>query len=430
MFAVTSKLAVITEAFIDLSGNRKFRGLHSYQREIFEAIENNPRVCIVASRQIGKSETLVRFALAWAQAFDDQIILIVSAGERQASEILERIKLAIHDQKYPTPLVTENSTEIALKETRSRILSLPNSPNTVRGYPANLLLVDETDSIENWEKFVAALWPSVSRTNGKIVCSGTYQGKKQLYKLTQDPKWQTFIFPWTVNPPNDIERQRHDLPANTFAQEFECIAIDSTGTLFPFEQWDACVNDKIDLLDRRAAKTSLFFAGYDPAKLVDNSVVAILEVPESGKPRLRILENYRGMNYSTQAAEIKGLHNIFHFYSLHVDQTGAAGTFERCEDAVGSVAIGVTFTVNTKQQLINDFRIAVQDKEIELPDHPILRREAHDLDPNKLDHPSGGSSDYLWATCLAWHGYRPRNRNSTGNQEGNYAESSIDFDFS
>jgi hypothetical protein len=396
--ASTDYLSLIAEGFA-----QDFH-LHSFQRLIFQAIENNSRVCVVASRQIGKSETLLRLALAYAQAYPKQLILIVSAGERQASEILKRLKQTLHQQRFTTELSKESATELELKHNGSRIISLPNNPATVRGYPCHLLIVDEVDSIQDWQAFTSALWPSVSRTNGKIVCSGTYHGKRQLYELTKDPLWKTLIFSWTVNPPEDIEQQRHDLPSARFAEEFECIAVDEAGSLFPYEVLQACINPSLNNFSTVKRIGSRYFAGYDPAKLSDPSIFSILEDFSDNDPvRLIYSTDLSGRPYSDQAKVIKEWYNKLDFQSLAVDCTGAGvGVAEMLQANLGSRVNPITFNRNNKGEMINNLRIAFQDKLIEIPDDRLLLKELHDLDPNTLDHRSGGTSDRVWALALAW----------------------------
>lgn len=378
--------------------------LRWYQRQIFHAIERADRVCIVASRQIGKSETILRFALAFALAMPDQLTLIASRGQRQAREILRRIRSVIKRAPCQISLHTDNATEIELYN-HSRIISLPNFPETIRGYPANLVLIDEADFIPSWDEFAAALFPSVASVGGQIVCSGTFWGKRQLYRLSQDPRWHGLILPHTVHPDLRVDQLRHELPPAWFAQEFECVPMDETSTLFSFDMLAACTETIVP--STRPAPGALYVAGWDPAKLQDASMLYVLERrAESDRWRVCYSADYSGMAYSAQAAEIANLHRRLRFARVHVDCTGIGqGALELLQKEIGSVAEGITFTPINKIKLFNNLRIALQDRQLIIPaDDAALQRELHDLHPRTLDLPSG-SADHACALALAWNAY-------------------------
>jgi hypothetical protein len=379
-----SPVVSIAEAFAE----KDFR-LHWYQKLLFALIDRYPRCCVVASRQLGKSETICRYSLAYALAVPSQLILIVSGGARQAKEILKRIKRIIKSNPIKIGLETANSTEVELFN-GSRIISLPNNPDTVRGYPAHFLFVDELDSIWDFIEFKAALFPSVSRVGGRIVCSGTFKGKKQLYSLyagedgKPETKWPSTVLPVWVNPPADIGQQEHDLPPSIFAQEFECVPFDAAGTLFPFEMYDACIPRNsaglavIDYSDRTVLKDAIYFGGWDPAKLSDGSVFTGLELPANAhKKRVRTLEDYSGLDYHTQAKEIRGLHDLFHYFKVKMDRTGVGeGPLELLQKQIGSRCEGVTFTRNLKEQMTsyaNSYTTSIQEHStIHQAEHRII----------------------------------------------------------
>lgn len=406
--------------------------LRWYQRKIFAYIDAYPRVVIVAARQLGKSETILRYALSTALSIDNVLIVIASGGRRQASEILRRIKQLIEGCPYKIKTRTYNTTEIELYN-KSRIISLPNNPRTVRGYPAHYLFIDEVDSIWDWEEFQSSVFPSIDAVDGTIVCSGTFKGKGALYKLFQgensigiiDPKykWPSILLPYHVNPPINIEQQRHDLPPSIFAQEYECIPIDESGTLFPFALFDACRpgrNYNIDLESQYRPAGALELGGWDIAQFRDHSPIVGLEVlNDDPVATLRLIKNLAladnggHSRYSEQVEIIKNIDSYLNFARIHADRTGVGiGPVQLLQDAIGESRVhGINFSAANKVDIANNFRIAIQDRQIRIPYYTtdkriaLLRKEAHDLDPKKMDHPPGGSSDYFWSAALAWDCY-------------------------
>lgn len=394
-----SRLVRVAEEF-----SRNFK-LRWYQRQIFAAIERFDQICLVASRQIGKSETLLRFAKAFAMWIPEQEIVIASAGDRQAKEILRKINRAVKRSPIKIGLRAENARELEFTN-GSRIISIPNNPDTSRGYTPHLLLVDEADFIKDWEDFQAAMFPSGVAVGGKIVCSGTFFGKRQLYKFSEDPEWHGIRLPYTVAVPAGIEQQRHNLSEDRFAQEFDCEPRDTVGTLFPYELISGCANGTEEPLTA-PTPGALYFAGWDPAKVKDQSMFYVLELlPDSDGPRVRLAIDYHGKSYPEQARLIAKWHQLLHFFKIKVDETGVgAGPTDFLKEEIGSVVEGKTFSFPTKMAMVTDLRIAFQDKKVQVwASDTILRRELHDLNPDTLKL-EGSSPDRAVALGLAWQSY-------------------------
>lgn len=442
----------LTRVFDEFSDGISLRW---YQRKFFKWVEAYQNVAITASRQVGKSEGIIALAKTWALAFKNSVVVVASSGLRHSKELLKRLKNRIFGSKTPIPLKTQNTSEIELFN-GSRIISIPNNPDTIRGYPCNLLIIDEADSIRNPDQFAASVFPSVWGVGGKIVVSGTFKGIGFLHRLIYGDKaerrkpWNGLMFPaWVVWARKEdrnlimakkalgLIQQAHDLPTTVFNQEFLCEAMDIAGTLFPYDYLDACTpKDKygkplINSEDRSVNFNSVHFGGWDPAKLLDGSCLANFELPDTKMAKhiltLRFIQDLGGRDYPSQVTEIGELHKLWKFFKIVVDRTGPGeGPLDYLKKEIGTHAKGVFFTPQSKLDISSDFRIAVMDREVYLPFDSKLRRELHDLDPIKLDHPVGGSSDRAWATMLAWHGYEYYMRSYIYDPKKiNFAESEI-----
>lgn len=253
--------------------------LYVYQCEILRAVMLYPRVACVASRQIGKSVAIAILALAWALSTPDQTVVIISTGERQVKELLTKRNFSIkkifkragrnayipYDTSSnidPRSMIKmmgqgagfninfkpthENAEEIEFPN-GSRIVVVPANPDTASGFTANLLIGDEIAKMPNWKEMQAACFPFVTRTQGKIVLFSSYKGKNHWWNITSDkmsdtnPKgWFVLKYPVTVNPPLDLEQLKHDLPIDVYMEEYMCIPIEESHSLFPFGMIDAC----------------------------------------------------------------------------------------------------------------------------------------------------------------------------------------------
>jgi hypothetical protein len=262
------------------------------------------RVAVVASRQIGKSVCIAVLALSWALCIPNQTVLIISTGERQVKELLTKRNFSIKKifrrvgknenklyvdseedgnidpksmistlgalsglevdwstvkKRYDQPglemdfqIKHENAEEIEFNN-GSRIVVVPANPDTASGYTADLLIGDEIAKMPNWPEMQAACFPFVSRTGGKIVLFSSFKGKNHWYDITQDrlseenvKGWKVLKYPITVNPPPDLDQLRHDLPIEIFNEEYMCIPVDESHSLFPYSLLDACSTGTFD----------------------------------------------------------------------------------------------------------------------------------------------------------------------------------------
>ena len=130
------------------------------------------RVLLVAARQVGKS-TVVRVKVLHRAIYrPGSLVLIVSASQRQADEFL--LELRTFTRALGGHLVEgENATELRLAN-GSRIVSLPATPNTTRGF-ANvaLLVVDEGAYVP--DQVFAAMVPTLGG-GGQLVALSTPAG--------------------------------------------------------------------------------------------------------------------------------------------------------------------------------------------------------------------------------------------------------------
>lgn len=152
---------------------------------------------------------------------------------------------------------------------------------------------------------------------------------------------------------------------------------------------------------------NFYFAGYDPAKISDGSGFCIVERFPDKSLEPRMLLNLRGIGYTEQAGEIIRICKYRNVTRLAMDSTSHEPVRESLYKSLGGRVLGISFTRQIKEEMILDLRIAFQDGQIRIgknfKHYNLLRRELHELDPKKLDHPPKGSSDLCWALALACH---------------------------
>ncbi len=142
----------------------------------------------VASRQSGKSHVG-----ALEDVIDSQkrktLSVILSAGERQSLEVLEKVRMhtqaigaaldSVEDTYFRDTSLLQHTAKYA---NGSRIIALPANPDTARGYSANVRL-DEFGIIKDSRAIWAALVPSITR-GYKLRVTSTFKGTdNEFYKL-------------------------------------------------------------------------------------------------------------------------------------------------------------------------------------------------------------------------------------------------------
>jgi hypothetical protein len=112
-----------------------------YEADILDGCSLSLRV-IRKSRQIGITTTIAHEAIWKAYTTPDRVILIVSPSDRQSKIVMTRIE-AIVDMKprLYERVVKKNTSELTL-DNRSKILSLPNNPDRLRGFSATDIYLD------------------------------------------------------------------------------------------------------------------------------------------------------------------------------------------------------------------------------------------------------------------------------------------------
>ncbi|MEN9841912.1 MAG: hypothetical protein RL376_1712 [Verrucomicrobiota bacterium] len=206
----------------------------------------------LASRQIGKSFGLSAEAVRDAAARPGTMWVVLSAGERQALEFMEKAKQwaeafelvsadYFEDRAHGEALI--KSAEIRWGN-GSRMIALPANPSTARGYSANLIL-DEFAFHDDPEAIWRGIYPSISnplKGQFKLRIASTPNGKGNKFfdlwsKDNGYAKHRTTIHDAKAGGLNvDIEQLKAGLDdPEGWAQEFECEFLDGSNVLLPYE---------------------------------------------------------------------------------------------------------------------------------------------------------------------------------------------------
>jgi hypothetical protein len=193
------------------------------------------KTLVLCNRQWGKSTTTAIIALHEALYSAPAMVVLASPSQPQSTELFKKI----HGfwQRLPgAPEAEQESLTRMELSNGSRIISLPGSEKTVRGYSgATLVVVDE--AARTPDELFASLRPMLATTNGRFIALTTPAGKRGwFYDAWQNGDGWDRV---SVKGP-DCERisaeflaeERSALGETRFAAEYMCEFIDDNTSAF------------------------------------------------------------------------------------------------------------------------------------------------------------------------------------------------------
>lgn len=139
--------------------------LYDFQEKIIKLFLLRHFVITLKSRQVGMS-TLVQSICLWsAMHYSNFNVLILSAGQRNASSFLEKIRSMydfLPDNELKLKLSTDNKQTLIFSN-GSKIVAIPATRSASLGESINLLIIDEAGFIERVEEVYQASYPTISR---------------------------------------------------------------------------------------------------------------------------------------------------------------------------------------------------------------------------------------------------------------------------
>jgi hypothetical protein len=197
----------------------------------------NRRAILLCHRQYGKSSIASLLCFHQALFYPRSLCLLISPSLRQSSENFRKVADALDCIKPKPELEEENKLTLQFS-TGSRIISLPGTQKTVRGFTApDLIFVDEAS--EAADELFTALFPMfTSNPKGRLIIASTPKGQRGFFHrlwTEAGPDWLKIEKKASENPrldPAILAEARRALPEWEFLQEYECQFVSDEFTLF------------------------------------------------------------------------------------------------------------------------------------------------------------------------------------------------------
>jgi hypothetical protein len=216
---------------------------------------SSDRVLLNCSRQSGKSTMSAVIALHRALYYPGSLVLCLAPALRQSQELFGKVADFYRDLGRPVAPQGERKLSLEL-ENGSRIISLPGSEKTIRGFSgAALLLVDEASRVDDALYF--AIRPMLAVSGGALVMLTTPYGKRGVFYeewtsgAGSSAGWERFEVPASQCPriPETFLREEEEsLPPFIYRQEYECSFEETEDQVFTTDMIDRAVTDEVEPL--------------------------------------------------------------------------------------------------------------------------------------------------------------------------------------
>jgi hypothetical protein len=134
-------------------------------------------------------------------------------------------------------------------ENGSRIITLPGTEKTIRGFSgATLLVVDEAARVDDGLYY--AIRPMLAVSGGSLMMLSTPFGKRGVFyeEWTGSHAWERYEVPASECPripPEFLEEERATLPSWVYRQEYECSFEETEDQVFTTEMVERAVTSEV-----------------------------------------------------------------------------------------------------------------------------------------------------------------------------------------
>ena len=208
-----------------------------------------PRVLLNCSRQSGKSTVSAVLAMHTALYQPGSLTLLLSPSERQSKELFRKVLDCYLAAGRPEPPESETTLWLEL-ENGSRVIALPGSEASIRGFSGvTLLVVDEASRVA--DELYYAVRPMLAVSGGRLIALSTPWGRRGWWhrEWTEGGDgWERVEVPATACPripTTFLEEERRALPEFVFAQEYGCEFRETIDQLFSYDDVMGTLSDDV-----------------------------------------------------------------------------------------------------------------------------------------------------------------------------------------
>jgi hypothetical protein len=221
--------------------------LDPWQARVLQS--NSLRTLLNISRQGGKSTVSAILGLYESIYEADSLTVILSPSQRQSSELFRKITKFRERLPFSLDLVEDNRLSMTVRG-GGRVVSLPSSESTVRGYSGvTLLIADEAARIP--DELYLACRPMLSTKNGALMLMSTPFGKRGFFwqAWSGESVWVKEEIPASMIPRISAEflaEEKQSMPLNWYVQEYCCQFTESVDSVFGHDDVMNALDDTLE----------------------------------------------------------------------------------------------------------------------------------------------------------------------------------------
>src|SRR6476660_1785568 len=193
------------------------------------------KALVLCCRQWGKSTTTAVVALHEALYAAPAMVVVISPSQPQSTELFKKIH-GFWEKLPGAPAAEQESLTRMELANGSRIISLPGSEKTTRGYSAaSLVIMDEAARVP--DELLAAVRPMLAVKEGRFIALTTPAGLRVwFYEAWEHGDcWERISVKGVDCPRSSKEFLAEEMQAlgpMRFAEEYECAFIDQNTSAF------------------------------------------------------------------------------------------------------------------------------------------------------------------------------------------------------
>ncbi len=215
-----------------------------------------------ASRQSGKSQTVAVLSLHHALFNPGALVLCLAPALRQSQEFFQKVLACIQALGADIPVPPQAERRLSLElGNGSRLLTLPGSEKTIRGFSSvSLLVIDEASRVP--DELYFAVRPMLAVSGGSLIMLSTPWGRRGVFYEAWEHGdsstrlgWERYEVPATKIAritPEFLGQEQAALPPWVYRSEYMCSFEETEDTVFTADLIERAVTGEVKPLFPKA----------------------------------------------------------------------------------------------------------------------------------------------------------------------------------